>query len=212
MARRNPAPAGAVTWLVNPVEDEDGAAELAFGRVFEREEDDVEMSLAKTGGNRGGRPRKNPAGLGVIVSFLLPLATGGGLGLLDGMNPRWWARIGYPARAFVLVALSVVAQKRNMPLVQGAALALAARYVALWGGQKLRVAQETKKPEEGQGDGQEAAGDDVGALGRTYEEELAEAADFLERRNAPRDMGALPLTYSEVQNQFDGLIAARSAA
>lgn len=222
MARENPAPAaGAVTWLVNPAED-DEAAELAFGRAFDREEDDVEMTPAKPSRTPGGtRTRKNDGGFEFFIKLLLPIAIGGGLGVLDGLNPRWWARLGFPARAFVLTGVAVVARKRGQLEVYGGATALAARYLALWAARKARVGSvDAPKTEEQQGQGGGATQEQaVGALGPSVDQELAAAARAMKADNQAMrampppaaDVGAIPM--QQVRRGYnDMLIAAQNAA
>lgn len=205
--------AGAVTWLVNPADD-DEAAELHFGQVFEREPKMEMTKVDKPKAPAAGKGRRNGGAFEFLVSLLLPFALGGGLGVLDGLNPRWWARLSFATRAFILVGVALAAKNRGRPEVYGGAMALAGRYLALW------VTRKVQSSATGAAAQQPA---DAGAFPLPTDEqmnlELEAAAQAMaaerERRGlaAPSaaDMGAIPRS-SEARRAFKEVLVAAQAA
>ncbi len=123
MARINPAPEGAFIDIVNPARP----VGLTRRETHMADLKPVAGAQAEGGKKRKTRRRRNP-GLAGMVSLLLPLMVGGGIGYIEATQPEWWGKIDAKFKAVGFAAVAVVAAKKGMREAAGAATAFAGLY------------------------------------------------------------------------------------
>ena len=140
-----------------------------------------------------GRGRKNPS-LGGIVPIIAPLATGGGIALLESRRPTWWTKIPLAVRVLVFAGVAVFARKKKMLELSGAASAWASYFLVKWIDERRAAGENT----------------DVQALRTAADTELDAVLEDVQR-NAARHRAAVGgdvgrLNLPEPESDFGELI------